>query len=184
MLQYGRQWGDSDMGPFTWHIYTSMLYSPEHLVHFQLGRKVLVHQLQCFPDFVVHRDEQIGAELIEQSRQQNEQPVVQIVGVRQNQFVDRVEEQRVDFGVRIDEHFAEQIQNGAELLVGQFVAVGQIVRQAGETLLAFGPMRRRAVVYDGDDVDRCPNAVQFASGSVPRAGLFGWKVCRYVDPKS
>lgn len=141
-------------------------------MQFQLGRKVLVHQLQSLPDLVVHGRQQIGAQLVEQPRQQNEQPVVQPVGVREDQFVDGVQEQRVDLCVRVDKHLAEQLEDLLQLQLGQLVALGQIVRQAGEAVLALRPVRGRAEQNDAADVfDRGAEAVQLVSGSIPRAGL-------------
>lgn len=131
-----------------------------------------MHQLQRFPNFIVYRCEQIRSELIEQARQQYEQPVVQVHRMRQYQLVDGVQKQRIHLRVRVDKHLAEQIQNADQVMVGQLVAVGQIVRQAGEALLALRPMRRRAVQNDGGDVfDRRPVAVELAARTVPRAGL-------------
>lgn len=144
--------------------HTHTAYIPKHLVQLQFGWKVLVHQLQRLPDFVVHRRQQIGAQLVEESRQQYKQPVVQVVGVRQNQLVDRVQEQRVDLGVRVNEHLAEQLEDVLQLVLGQFVALAEVVRQAGQALFALRPVRGRAVQNDGRDVfDWCTKAVQLVA---------------------
>lgn len=104
-----------------------------------------MHHLKSFPDFAVHRSQQFGAEFVKQSRQQYEQPIVQIVRMRQNQLVYRVQEQRIHFCVIVDEHFTEQFQNLLQLQRFQRIAIGKILRQTGETVFAFGPVCGRTI---------------------------------------
>ena len=100
----------------------------------------------------MHRAEQVGAELVEQTGQQDKQPVLQIVRMRQNQLVDGVQEQGVHLDVRIHEHLAEQVQHALELLLRQHLAFAEVLRQIDQPVLALGPVRRGAELDDRVDI--------------------------------
>lgn len=80
---------------------------PEYCFHLQIRWEIFVDQVQCLPYFAVHRTQQLCAQLIEQPRKQYEQPVIQIVRMQNDEFVDGVQKQCIHLGVAVHEHFAE-----------------------------------------------------------------------------
>lgn len=120
----------------------------EHTQHLKVCREVLVDQRERLADFLMHRAQQVGSELVEQSRQQNKKPVVEVCRLCKNQLIDSVEEQRVHFDVRIHEHLAEQVEDAVQLVRRQHLALRQILREICESIFAFTPMRRCAILDD------------------------------------
>lgn len=100
--------------------------------------------------------------------------------MQNDELVNGVEKQGIHFGVRVHEHFTEQIQNALQLVRCQVFALGQILCETSETVLAFRPVGGRAKVNDCVNVlNEC--AIQFTSRTIPRSRLKTGEKAKLVE---